>query len=74
MSFRKDKVAYVEVEQEIDFKGGNEEDNEINVAELKPGPPCVCLHLKHVPQEAQEEKGKERSFNKKEYGFDFIQS
>lgn len=49
MSFRKDKVAYVEVKQEIDFKGGNEEDNKINVAKLKPGPPCVCLHLKHVP-------------------------
>lgn len=55
----------------MDFGGGNGEDNEIKiVAKLNPELSFVCLYLKIVPHGVQKAKGKERSFNKQEYGFD----
>jgi len=48
-SVKKEKVAYVDTndsDQEFDFEWNAVEENKINVAELKPGPPYTCKVLK----------------------------
>ena len=47
---KKEKVAYVEThdsDQEYDISYEDVEQGEIDLAELKPGPPYICKLLKH---------------------------
>ncbi|CAJ2668523.1 unnamed protein product [Trifolium pratense] len=70
---KREKIAYVETldddDEEYVINYGDIEDNEINVAELKPGPPYVCKLLKPSngknPVEPKNDK-----FVAKTYSFD----
>ncbi|XP_016173928.1 uncharacterized protein LOC107616491 [Arachis ipaensis] len=66
---RKEKVAYVTMEsseEEFDFE------TEVNLAELKKGPPYVCSLLKKLPGSEKSNNSKLKS--EKKYSFDISKS
>ncbi|XP_016173213.1 uncharacterized protein LOC107615681 [Arachis ipaensis] len=66
---RKEKVAYVTMEsseEEFDFE------TEIDLAELKKGPPYVCSLLKKLPNSEKSNESKLK--NRKKYSFDISKS
>lgn len=69
---KKEKVAYVNTndsDQDFDFEWSTIEESEINIAELKPGPPYTCKVLKPSngknPKEPKNDK-----YASKTYTFD----
>lgn len=68
---RKEKVSYVAAEEYYSSENDDfENDNEINVAELKPGPPYTCKLLKPSNGKNPTEAGKSEKFATKTYTFD----
>src|ERR1044072_6373899 len=72
-NFKKDKVAYVEPEhyvsdsdQEVEYV----DESEVNLAELKPGPPHVCKVLRPSNSKNPPENNKNNRFVTKTYTFD----
>jgi len=69
---KKEKVAYVDTndsDQDFDIDWNHVEESEVNIAELKPGPPFVCKFLKPSNGKNHEEPKNDR-FVSKTYTFD----
>src|ERR1044072_874959 len=72
-NLKKDKIAYVEPEDyESDFDQEVEyvDESEVNLAELKPGPPYVCKVLRPSNGKNPPENNKNNRFVTKTYTFD----
>lgn len=68
---KKEKAAYVEIDEYLlDLGDEYVEESEVNVPELKPGPPYLCKLLKPSNEKNLVESNKNDKFVTKTYTFD----